>query len=100
MGSGVYEYVCGGSLGDLRNFFLTLFFSFSLYIMEPFSFLCVSQIFFLKILSFSLKVIFYVLFPFPVNICLVFSLRGLSPKEGALSQTAMHVSHVTHVTLL
>ena len=36
---------------------------------------------------------------FPVNICLVFGLRGLGPKEGALSRTATHVSHVTHVTL-
>ncbi len=74
---------------DLRKFFLDLFFSFSLYIMEPFSFLCVilmfvSQIFF-KIPSFSSKSfsscsMFY--FLFPVNICLVFDLQGLSPKEG------------------
>ena len=62
----------------------------------------VSQIFF-KIPSFLFKVIFlllYVLFPFPVSICLVFGLQGLGPKDGALSQTMTRVSHVTHVTLL
>ena len=61
------------------------------------------RIFFSRFLHSSSKVIFlllYVLFPFPVNICLVFSLWGLGPKEGALSWTATCVSHVTPVTLL
>src|SRR5260221_1708270 len=40
-----YEYVCGGSVEDLRKFFLNLFFSFFLFIMEPFSFLHVILMF-------------------------------------------------------
>src|SRR5258708_19190212 len=95
MGSGVYEYVCGGSLGDVRNFFLTFSFLFLFISWNHFLFYVLVGFFFFKD-----SVIFYVLFPFPVNICLVFGLRGLGPKEGALSQTTTRVSHVTHVTLL
>src|SRR5260221_10043312 len=72
-----YEYVCGGSVEVLRNFFLNLFFSFSSLSWNHFLFLCVilmfaSQIFFLRFLHFLQS-------HFPPVICSIsFSCKYLS----------------------
>src|SRR5258706_11792741 len=66
-----YEYVCGGFWEDLRKFFLNLFFSFFLFIMEPFSFLHVIFMFASRIfLIFSFKIpSFFFKTHFPPVIC-------------------------------
>src|SRR5258707_927493 len=112
-----YEYVCGGSVEDLRKFFLNLFFSFFLFIMEPFSFLHVILMFASRIfiflflfLFFLLKFLHFLQSHFPPVICSIsFSCKYLScfrppraqPKGGGTvtNRDACVTCHTCHTSV-
>src|SRR5258708_38270677 len=99
MGSGVYEYVCGGSLGDLRNFFLTLSFLFLFISWNHFLFFVLVVFFFFKdsVIFYKIHFLFLISFPFKYLSC--FCLPRACPKHWARAQTATRVPHL-HNSLL
>src|SRR5258705_2196439 len=98
MGSGVYEYVCGGSLGDLRNFFLTLSFLFLFISWNHFLFYVLVGFFFFKDFVFFSKSHFLFPLSFPFKYLSCFQLPRAQPKRGgtAMNRNAGVTCHPCH----